>query len=154
MKRITQILASIVFVITVVTVYLAFDFAINNAMSNKVSSNKRSHLEHDHQNEHNHPHDDIKTTKKRSTLSSILSHTKKSNRTIIHHNENEHHNINNERQARNLKRKTLSPTLHAKPGNFHKSRTGVKVNKPRKIVKEERKRLSTTTAAVRHKDKH
>ncbi|CAF0941877.1 unnamed protein product [Didymodactylos carnosus] len=49
MRRITQILASILSAITVLTIYLAFDFAINNALNKK---NARNH-QHDH-----HHHDD------------------------------------------------------------------------------------------------
>ncbi|CAF2400444.1 unnamed protein product [Rotaria sp. Silwood2] len=155
MKRITQILASIVFVITVVTVYFAFDFAINTAISNKASSHKRSRHEHGHHGGDNHPHDDIRMTKKRSIVPSTLSHAKKSNRTIKHHNDDDSQNFNNERRGRTAKEKTISPVLGAKPGHFHKGKTGVKVNKPRKIIGEKRKRLTTTTTvAVRNKDIH
>ncbi|CAF3362236.1 unnamed protein product [Rotaria sp. Silwood1] len=154
MKRITQILASIVFVITVVSIYLAFDFAINNAISNKASSRKRSHHEHGHHDGHNHQHGDIKITKKRSIFSSTLSHTKKSNRTIKRDDEDEHYNINNERRIGTVKQKIVSPLRHGKAGHFHKGKTGIKVNKPRQIIKEQRKRLSTTTLPDQHKYKN
>jgi len=148
MKRITQILASVLFVITVLTLYLAFDFAINNAVSHKNSPHKRSHHEHDHNQEH----DDIKITKKRSTTSLIVRSTKKHNQTRKYQNEDEDQNSdNNERHPRNIKQK---PPLHAKPGSFHKGKTGVKVNKPPKSIKEQRKRLSTSTMQSQKKNKH
>lgn len=133
MKRITQILASVLFIITVLTIYLAFDFAINNAVSHK-NSHKHSLHEQDH---HHYLHDDIKTTKRRSTPSlSILNHTKKLNETIKHHIE--HDLNNNERRIRNNKQ--VKP--RAKPGNFHKGKTGVKVNKPQKLNQQQRRRFN------------
>ncbi len=148
MKRITQILASVLFVITVLTLYLAFDFAINSVGSHKNLPHKRSHHEHDH----NYEHDDIKITRKRSTTSSILRQTRKNNQTRKHQNEDENHNSdNNERPARNIKQKS---SLNAKPGNFHKGKTGVKVNKPPKSNKEQRKRISTSTMQSQKKNKH
>jgi hypothetical protein len=151
MKRITQILASVLFVITVLTVYLAFDFAINNAVSHRTSSHKRSHHDHDHL------HDDIKITKKRFITPSVLHHPKKFNQTIKHHHEDEDedHHSNDERHPRNVKQQPQQQLpLRAKPGNFHKGKTGVKVNKPQKSNKEQRKRLSTSTKQIQHKDKH
>jgi hypothetical protein len=165
MKRITQILASILFVITVLTVYLAFDFAISNAVSHKTSPHKRVQRgrdhdydhdhNHNHNREHDHPHDDIKITKKRSITPPVLHHTRKSNHTIKHHNESEDHK-SNERRTRNLKQQQQQqPAPHrGKPGSFHKGKTGVKVNKPPKSIKEQRKRLSTTTIQSQHKYKH
>jgi hypothetical protein len=63
----------------------------------------------------------------------------KSNGTIKHH----------DRQQGGVK----SP-LRAKPGSFHKGKTGVKVNKPQKFAKEQRKRLSTSTIRSHHHDNH
>jgi len=146
MKRITQILASILFVITVVTVYLAFDFAINNAISKKHSIHKHSHPDH------NHPSDDIKITKRRSVSLSTLSQRRKSNRTVKHHDDDEQDVLSNERPTRNVK-KQQQQALLGKPGNFHKGKTGVKNNKPQKSVKEQRKHVSTTTIHSQHKDK-
>ncbi len=143
MKRITQILASVLFVITVLTVYIAFDFAISNAASNKTSSARRSLHQHDH---HNHQHDEIKITRKRSIAPPILPQIRKSNHTIKHHDE---HHLDNDRPSRINK----SP-LRAKPGSFQKGKTGVKVNKPQKSGKEQRKRLSVTTLRSQHHNKH
>jgi hypothetical protein len=150
MKRITQILASILFVITVLTVYIAFDFAINNAVANRISPHKRS------LHGHNGPHENIKMTKKRS-VSPILYHVKTSNRTIKHNDGNENndlikHDSLYERRSRDVKQQ-----LHAKPGSFHKGKTGVKVNKPQKNFKVQRKRslTTTTTTTMAHRnDKH
>jgi hypothetical protein len=144
MKRITQILASVLFVITVLTVYLAFDFAISNAVSRKTSSHKRSLHEHDH----NHPHEEIKITRRRSITPPILHHTRKFNQTK-YHDESEDHNENNDRRLQAGKQQ-----LRPKPGSFHKGKTGVKVNKPEKSFKEKQKRLSTSTTHPQHRDKH
>lgn len=145
MKRITQILASILFVITVLTVYLAFDFAISNAVSHKNSPHKRSHHEHDH--------NEIKITRKRSITSPLLHQSRKSNQTIKHRNQDENHDSHNsERRTRNIKPLPQQP--RAKPGNFHKGKTGVKVNKPQKSIKDQKRRLSTSTMQSQRKDKH
>ncbi|CAF1521656.1 unnamed protein product [Rotaria magnacalcarata] len=172
MKRITQILASIVFVIAVITVYLVFDFAINSATGSKTPLNKRSHhelfhhnvhtrdnSEQDHDAEHNdgtehnddNIHDDIKTTEKSSRFLSTSLHTKKSNRTVKHQNEHQRRLSNNEHHMHSTKRKTTVASLHAKPGNFHKGKTGVKVNKPQKAVRPQRKGPTKTKAAVQQK---
>jgi hypothetical protein len=147
MKRITQILASVLFIITVLTVYLAFDFAINSAVSHKTSSHKHSPHEHDH----HHIHDEIRITKKRSITLPILQRTRKTNHTIKAHDDTEDLDSKNDRRLRNVKQQQQ---LRAKPGNFHKGKTGVKVNKPPKPLKEQRKRLSTTTTHSHQKDKH
>ncbi|UJR36111.1 hypothetical protein I4U23_028846 [Adineta vaga] len=141
MKRITQILASVLFIITVLTIYLAFDFAINNAVSHKQSSHKHS----DHQH-----HDDIKITKRRSVSPEI----KKSNRTMKHHVDQEHPISNNASRTHKSKKQGQNIPLRAKPGSFHKGKTGVKVNKPRKNMKNQRKGLTTTTTSPQHKVKH
>jgi hypothetical protein len=144
MKRITQILASLLFVITVLTVYLAFDFAINNALSNRNSYHKRSFREHDHYHEHDHPSDDKKIIKKQPIVTPLLSHTTKSNRII---------NSNNERRIRDVNQPP-KPPLRPKPGSFHKGKTGVKVNKPQKPAKDIRKRLTPTTSRFQNRDQH
>ncbi|CAF4758948.1 unnamed protein product [Rotaria socialis] len=173
MKRITQILASIVFVITVVTVYLAFDFAINSAIGSKTPFNKRfrheqyhhniharDNAEQDHDDEHNNdnthddPSDDIKITKKRSIFLSTSPRTKKSNRTVKHQNEHQQHLSNNNRHTNSTKRKPVVAPLHAKPGNFHKGKTGVKVNKPQKAAKSQQKGPTKMKAAVQQRNKH
>ena len=140
MKRITQILASIVFVITVLTVYLAFDFAINNAVSSKNSSRKRSLRDPAN------PPDDIKITKRRSVSPQI----RRSNRTMKNHDDDEHPLWTNERRAHKLRQ---LPPLRAKPGTFHKGKTGVKVNKPRKLARDHRKRNGTTFAPPQRREK-
>ncbi|CAF1042884.1 unnamed protein product [Adineta steineri] len=146
MKRITQILASVFFVITVVTIYFGFDFAINNAISNKNSSNYRSIHNHDHHHAHDNPVDAIKITKRRSVSPSLPSHSKKSNGTMKDHNEHEQHSLNNEHRLH--KKKHSQAALRVKPGNFHKGKTGVKLNKPRKSTRVQRKRLTTTTTTL------
>ena len=60
-----------------------------------------------------------------------------------------HHDVHEERPSRQNK-----APLRAKPGNFHKGKTGVKVNKPAKSLKEQRKRLSTSTIRPLLRDKH
>jgi hypothetical protein len=121
MKRITQILASVLFIITVLTIYLAFDFAINNAVPKKYSN------------------DNI--FKKTSTFLSLLK-TKNNNQTLNHNNDdNEHIYIDNqERRTRSTKQKQHL----GKHAQFHKSKTGVKINQVKKSAKEQRKRLPTT----------
>ena len=133
MKRITQILASTLFVITVLTVYLAFDFAINNAVSHK---NPRKRTMHEHDNHHGHDHP--KNLEKQPVPIPVLSRTARSNGT---------NNLNNnERRTRNINQP--APPLRPKPGNFHKGKTGVKVNKPQKNVKDQRTRSTTTTTTM------
>ncbi|CAF1045303.1 unnamed protein product [Adineta ricciae] len=127
MKRITQILASVLFVITVLTIYIAFDFA-----------------NHDHIHEHN----DIKITKRRS----VSPQLRRSNRTIKHADEQDHQLMPNENRTQKSKQRQKVP-LNAKPGAFHKGKTGVKVNKPRKLTKDQRKRSTTTTLSSRIKVK-
>ena len=113
MKRLTQLLASLLFVVTVLTVYLTFDFAITSAVSSRSSSLHRHAM-------------------KRST-SSILSSSSmtKVNQTLT------------DRRLRSVKQ------VHkrAKPAPFHKSKTGVKLNRPKKKpVPEPRKPLPSTKA--------
>ena len=125
MKRITQILASILFIVTVLTVYLTFDFAINNAMSKKYSNDKYDR--------HEHIHDDI-NSKKTSVVLPLLK-AKTTNQTLANNSI-----INQERRIRNPKQKQQL----AKPAQFHKSKTGIKVNQIKKSTKEQRKRLLLT----------
>jgi hypothetical protein len=117
MKRLTQMLASILFIITVLTIYLVFDFAINNAVSNK----------------HDHGHDNIKFRTKSPVL--LVSKMNKITPTSTYN-----HLINQERRTHSVKQKR-NPV---KPAPFHKSKTGIKINQVRKSAKEQRKRLSTT----------
>lgn len=145
MKRITQILASALFVITVLTIYLAFDFAISNAVSNRTSSSrKRLSHDRDHLDKHNLPPDGIKIAKKLAASTSTLFDEKKSNRTI------QHAEVLDEQQAHKHKSKEQKRKhpLNAKAAIFHKGKTGIKVNKPRKEVKGHRKNVTTTTTPV------
>ena len=119
MKRLTQMLASILFIITVLTIYLVFDFAINNAVSNK--------------HHHGHGHDDIKFRTKSPVL--LVSKMNKITPTSTYN-----HLINQERRTHSVKQKR-NPV---KSAPFHKSKTGIKINQVRKTAKEQRKRLSTT----------
>jgi hypothetical protein len=140
MKRITQLLASILFVIIVLTVYLGFDFVINTAMANKHSSDKHNHHDHVHG-------DNIKFEKKPPSLLSS-SELKKPNRTI-QHNDDEHDDIiNHERRTRSVKQNKL----HGKLSQFHKSKTGVKINHVKNSAKEQRKRLSASAKSVQVKN--
>ncbi|CAF3684658.1 unnamed protein product [Rotaria socialis] len=96
MKRLTKILASIFFIITVVTIYLAFDFAITNALSTK-----------------QHSTDKYKTE---SPLS--LMKIKNTNETLKHNSDNQpsHNIIKPDRPVRSLKAKQRL----VKPAQFHK----------------------------------
>jgi hypothetical protein len=49
MKRLTQLLASIFFIFTVLTVYLAFDYAVNNVMEQKTVTIKHRYIHIDKQ---------------------------------------------------------------------------------------------------------
>ncbi|CAF1232226.1 unnamed protein product [Adineta steineri] len=142
MKRITQMLASLLFIITVLTIYLAFDFAINTAISNKYTTDKHSH--------HEQQHDDLEFRKILSQ--SLLTKRKTTNNTrIFHNNNNEHHHdmINPERRIRNTKSKQQQQ--HGKPAQFHKSKTGIKINHIKRIAKE-RRRYSFTTKTTQRKN--
>jgi len=129
MKRITQMFASILFIITVLTVYLAFDFAISHAVPKKYSTDK---------------YDDNIFKQTTSVLS--LLQVKKSNQTFKYNNDNEYHPINNqERRTRSGKQKQYQ----VKAAKFHKSKTGIKINQIKKPSKELRKRLLTTKISQR-----
>ena len=111
MKRLTQILASLLFIITVLTVYLAFDFTVNTIVPKKSLTDKHEH---------------IHSIKKTSTISPILKTATLS--------------TNPERRTRSVKHKQSL----VKPAQFHKSKTGVKINQLKKIAKEQRKHFLTT----------
>ncbi len=133
MKRLTQILASILFIVIVLTVYLVFDFALNNAVSNKYLTDKHEHIHNDN------------TIRKTSSALSLLR-IKKIDEPLKHNNDNEHeHIIDQERGTRSLKPKQN----YAKPPQFHKSKTGIKINQIKKSIKEQRKRLLTTKITQR-----
>lgn len=124
MKRITQMFASILFIITILTVYLAFDFAISNAVPKKYSTDRY----------------DDNIFKQTTSILSLLN-IKKSNQTFKYNNDNEYHLINDqERRTRSAKQKQHQ----GKAAKFHKSKTGVKINQIKKPLKELRKHLLTT----------
>lgn len=125
MKRLTQILASIVFIITVLTVYFAFDFAVNTAVSNRYSTDKHFHREH--------AHDDMNSKHTSSDL--FLAKLKKSQQTY----KSNQSLVNQERRTRSIKHKTQ----RVKPAQFHKSKTGVKMHQMKRIIQEQRKHFST-----------
>ena len=144
MKRITQILASALFILTVLTVYLAFDFALTSAATQRTLPHKRPTREHEHEHEHdNQPHPVTKSTRKRSITQVIPYHGNTSNQTL-------HKDPNG-----NAKHPLPKPKIQirAKPGSFHKGKTGVKVNKPLKSLKGQQKRLSPTTTSSQPRDK-
>lgn len=144
MKRITQILASVLFVITVLTVYLAFDFALSTAASQRTASHKRAtHLDEDE-----HLHAATKITRKRSVTLLIPHLADKQHQSLKNSNVHEDPNGNRKRVIPNPKTQ-----LRAKLGSFHKGKTGVKVNKPLKSLKEQQKRVSTPAIVSQRKDK-
>jgi len=117
--------ASILFIITVLTIYLAFDFAISNSVSKKYSTDRY----------------DDNTFKQTTSILSLLN-IKKSNQTFKYNNDNEYHLINDqERRTRSAKQKQQH---QGKAAKFHKSKTGVKINQIKKPLKELRKHLLTT----------
>ncbi|CAF3218027.1 unnamed protein product [Rotaria sp. Silwood2] len=135
MKIITKIGGSILFIIIVLSIYLTFDFAINNALSNK----------------YEHIHNDMKF-KKTSTLS--LLKIKKTDQTLKYNNDKQSNHIaNQERHIRSLKDKQQQQQQQhiVKPAKFHKSKTGIKINQIKKPLKEQRKHL-LTTKIIQHKD--
>ena len=120
MKRLTQILASVLFVLTVLTVYLAFDFAVSKALPQKQSAPP-------------HPPDDIKFEQK----SSLLSHSKTDNLSL----RQGPGAVPQPRPMRSLR----STRPRVKPAPFHKSKTGIKLNQMKKSHKLDDKSSSTTT---------
>lgn len=142
MKRITQILASTLFVLTVLTVYLAFDFALSTAATQRTLPHKRTSHEHEHDDD-DHPHLVTKITRKRSITRIIPFQANKSNQTV---KQDPHGNP--KRSVSNSKNQ-----VRVKPGSFHKGKTGIKANKPLKFLKAQQKRLSPTTTSSQHKDK-
>ena len=114
MKRLTQFLASILFIITVLTVYLAFDFAVTSVGGKKYTVEKHQHVHDEH------------LIRKTSIVPSLLKPNLLSKQQINDQG----------RRSRSLKQKP-----HAQ---FHKSKTGVKINQVKKPSKELRKRPTTT----------
>ncbi|UJR09979.1 hypothetical protein I4U23_014203 [Adineta vaga] len=120
MKRLTQLLASILFIITVLTIYLSFDFLINSAISNKDITDK-----------HLHRHEKLPTTSSDFLLTKLQK---------FNGNREYKHVLNPERRTRSTKRKLQ----RAKIPPFHKSKTGVKINQIRRMTKDQRKHHLTT----------
>lgn len=139
MRRITQILASILFTITVLTVYIAFDFILNGTdskrsalektMVNRLSEHKqaRSHLSHE-----------IKLKRQKSIESSSA------------------YNSSTKSNADHIQYPDKKDIHHSKLKQFPKGKTGIKLNKPRKVMKDRSQRLSTktTTSSHSHNDKN
>ncbi|CAF1169934.1 unnamed protein product [Rotaria sp. Silwood1] len=138
MKRITKIFGSILFIVTILTVYLTFDFAINTALSNKYSTDKYEHI-----------HNNNIKYKKTSTLS--LLKINQTNPILKNNNDKQSNHITNqERHIRSVKDKQQQQHI-IKSAKFHKSKTGIKINQIKKSHKQQRKNL-LTTKFIQHKD--
>ena len=138
MKRITQILASVLFVITILTVYLAFDFAISNALAHQVTTSRSP--SHDHE----HPSDVIKISRKRSAPS--ISPPVRTDKRI-----SERRNTTKSHPIERIRLRAPQKPVRAKPVAFHRGKTGVKVNRP---AKERRKPVTTRSHPIQRKEKH
>ena len=134
MKRIIQILVSVVFVVTILTLYLAVDFLISNATPAKGFGHRRG--AHDRANFH--PPDEIKISRKRSVpppallpprdLADPHPHPHHS-----HHRHQERHDelLSNGTDHDRLSRKSKDRPRQAPPKarHFHKGKTGIKLNR-------------------------
>lgn len=130
MKRLTKIFASIFFIITVVTIYLAFDFAITNALSRADSTNKYDHI----------------SSKTNSGILPLKFQI--TNQTLKHDNDHlSHRNITN---SRRLVRNQKDKQRLAKPVQFHKSKTGIKVNHMKNSAKKQRRKSLITTKIIHY----
>ncbi len=122
MKHVTQMLVSILFIVTVLTIYLAFDFTITNAVPKKYPIDKHEHIHTDN------------TLKETSSILLLLK-LKEINETLKYNNDQEPN-------TRSLKQKQRL----GKPAQFHKSKTGIKMNQ---FGKDPRYRLLTTKITQR-----
>lgn len=136
MKRITQIFASVLFVITVLTIYFAFDFVISHAAGSRNPGQKRG----SHGHGHFHPPDQIKMSRKRSTANMTLAGRLIDNNNAL---KSRAMNLTGERQMRDVKAPGSS-VVRAKPNSFHKGKTGIKVNHAQRPVKDNGKHLPVT----------
>lgn len=125
MKRITQIIASVLFVITVLTLYLAVDFVISNATTQKSHGHRRAG--------HFHPPDEIKISRKRSIPPPLIQSEDK----LDHSHHRSHNSHHDDLQPNGLvqNRSANKTKPRAKTGHFHKGKTGVKVNRPHPDVR-------------------
>ena len=139
MKRVTQIFASVLFVITVLTIYFAFDFVISQAAGPKNPGHKRG----SHGHGHFHPPDQIKISRKRSTPNIFHANESIENNNALKSRVMNQANLNDEHQMRDVKAPGSS-VVRAKPNNFHKGKTGIKVNHPPRPVKDHGKHLHVT----------
>ena len=150
MKRLTQILASVLFVISIVTVYLVFDFAISNALSQQMTTSQAL-AAHDHEHP---PSDEIKISRKRSVPAMLppLATDKRiaERRNVTKSHPIERIRLHAQRQQQQRQRTTPKP-VRAKPGAFHGGKTGVKVNR---AAKERRKPVTTRSHPIQRKEKH
>jgi hypothetical protein len=148
MKRLTQILVSIVFIITVVTIYLVFDFIISSAASNKHHTRKHSHqdhLQHDH-----HIVDQIKISKKRSLSNSTYPLKIAGNQTIKHDADNNIKLVHGADKNHTRRVRDLRPAVaRAKPAHFLKGKTGVKGNQLARRMKKTTQHNLVVTRNVR-----
>ena len=139
MKRITQIFASVLFVITVLTIYFAFDFVINQAAGSRNPGQRRG----SHGHGHFHPPDQIKISRKRSTPNMSPAGRSIEDNNVFKSREMNQTNLNGGHRVRNVKAPGSS-VVRAKPNNFHKGKTGIKVNHPQRPVKDHGKHLPVT----------
>ena len=108
MKRLGQLFLSLLFVLTVSTIYFAFDLAVTSM--HRPKKNLIDRMEHP-----------MTTTSSASLIST---------RQVERKLDNNQQNLDPSRRVQHLKRKSS----HGKYAQFHKSRTGVKLNakSPRK----------------------
>lgn len=124
MKRLIQCSASILFVLSVLTVYVVFDYAVTSAVPKK---NKQQAT---------------KTSESLLSLSNMNGFNNQTNKQSLM--------MKSERFVRNSKMKNNRP----KPGPFHKSKTGIKINQIKRPNKQQqqqqqRKLLLTTKSSSR-----
>lgn len=154
MKRIAQIIVSIIFIVGILTVYFAFDYAINRAIQKQIAT--RRALTQDRHNKSERPATDVDEdpfAKGRSVLLSTLAHSRKPYSTIRSRNDDNRLRPGTKLNVQHVRPKN-APTHRPKAGHFPKARTGIKVNKPKNAVKNKRKRLPTTTSTGRQRDKN
>ena len=144
MKRLTQLLASLLFILTVVTVYLAFDFVITSATPSKNHSHKQPSHAHIHHNSEN----EIKISRKRSVPTSWTA-TKKYNDTVHHDSHQKSHDY---RVIPSKKHGGAAPA-RPKSGGFHKGKTGIKLNQAHKPAKKRIRNPPQTTHPTHHNEK-
>lgn len=134
MKRLTQILASLLFVLTVVTLYLAFDFVVSNSSPSKDMHDR--HLHHSHQ--HVHAIDDIKLSKNRRMVSGslTLSGEHHASQNFQHpQNSRTNHSMGHDQHGMHPSKQSQRRARQGKAPSFHKGKTGIKLDQGRKPKK-------------------